>query len=173
MIRPSKAALISATASSTPVGGLRASISKRVTTTQGRDGLVRRHQATWGPATFDFGVIYYTYPGEGPITPVDYPQLNYVELKAGVSGTIHEKLALGGYIFWSPDYFAETGSVWTFEGQAGYTFHQIGVFTPTINGVVGYQTGGDSYDLWNGFGEYWYWNAGLALAVDKLIFDFR
>lgn len=128
---------------------------------------------TWGPATFDFGVIYYAYPGEGPITPVDYPQLNYVELKAGVSGTIHEKLALGGYIFWSPDYFAETGSVWTFEGQAGYTFHQIGVFTPTINGVVGYQTGGDSYDLWNGFGEYWYWNAGLALAVDKLIFDFR
>ena len=78
---------------------------------------------TWGPATFDFGVIYYTYPGEGPILPlVTYPQLNYVELKAGVSGTIHEKLALGGYIYWSPDYFAETGSVWTFEGQAGYTF---------------------------------------------------
>jgi uncharacterized protein (TIGR02001 family) len=129
---------------------------------------------TWGPATFDFGVIYYTYPGEGPILPlVTYPQLNYVELKAGVSGTIHEKLALGGYIYWSPDYFAETGSVWTFEGQAGYTFHAVGPFTPSITGVLGYQTGGSSYDAWNGYSEYWYWNAGLALAVDKLTFDFR
>ena len=32
---------------------------------------------------------------------------------------------------------------------------------------------GSSYDTWNGYSEYWYWNAGLALAVDKLTFDFR
>ena len=130
---------------------------------------------TLGPATFDFGVIYYSYPSESySALAVTTPDLNYVELKAGVSGTLHEKLALGGYIYWSPDYFAETGSVWTFEGQAGYTFHQIGVFTPSITGVVGYQTGGDlAYDAWNGFDNYWYWNAGLALAVDKLTFDFR
>ena len=31
----------------------------------------------------------------------------------------------------------------------------------------------DYYDAWNGFSDYWYWNAGLALAVDKLTFDFR
>ena len=84
------------------------------------------------------------------------------------------KLALGGYIYWSPDYFAQTGSVWTFEGQAGYTFHQVGVFTPSVTGVIGYQTGSDDYyEAWNGFSEYWYWNAGLALAVEKLTFDFR
>jgi uncharacterized protein (TIGR02001 family) len=130
---------------------------------------------TWGPATFDFGVIYYTYPGASyQVFPPFGFDLNYVELKAGVSGTIHEKLALGGYIYWSPDYFAQTGSVWTFEGQAGYTFHQIGVFTPSVTGVIGYQTGSDDYyEVWNGFSEYWYWNAGLALAVDKLTFDFR
>ena len=130
---------------------------------------------TWGPATFDFGVIYYTYPSESYFAPaVTTPDLNYFELKAGVSGTIHEKLALGGYIYWSPDYFAETGSVWTFEGTAGYTFHQVGVFTPSITGAVGYQTSSDiAYDTWNGFDNYWYYNAGVALAVEKLTFDFR
>jgi len=130
---------------------------------------------TWGPATFDFGVIYYSYPSATYTTNPPFGfDLNYVELKAGVSGTIHEKLALGGYIYWSPDYFAQTGSVWTFEGQAGYTFHQVGVFTPSVTGVIGYQTGSDDYyEAWNGFSEYWYWNAGLALAVEKLTFDFR
>jgi uncharacterized protein (TIGR02001 family) len=130
---------------------------------------------TWGPATFDFGVIYYSYPSESFFAPAaGGPDLNYVELKAGVSGTIHEKLALGGTIYWSPDYFAETGSVWTFEGTAGYTFQQIGVFTPSVTGAVGYQTSSDAdYDAWNGFDNYWYYNAGLALAVEKLTFDFR
>ena len=86
---------------------------------------------TWGPATFDFGVIYYSYPGATYTTVPPFGfDLNYVELKAGVSGTIHKDLAVGGNIYWSPDYFAQTGSVWTFEGNAAYTFQQVGVFTP-------------------------------------------
>jgi uncharacterized protein (TIGR02001 family) len=129
---------------------------------------------TWHDATFDFGVIYYTYPGEGWILPaITGPELNYVELKAGVSGEIFKNLATGLTIYWSPDYFAETGSVWTFEGSAGYTFHKVGPFEPTISGVLGYQTGGTDYSAWNGFNNYWYWNAGLALAVEGLTFDFR
>jgi uncharacterized protein (TIGR02001 family) len=132
----------------------------------------------WGPATFDFGVIYYSYPSasygfEAAAAGFTTPDLNYVELKAGVSGNIVPNWAVGGTIYWSPDYFGETGSVWTFEGSTGYTFHAVGPFTPTINGVLGYQTGGTDYSAWNGFNNYWYWNAGLALAVDKLTFDFR
>jgi uncharacterized protein (TIGR02001 family) len=129
---------------------------------------------TWGPATFDLGVIYYTYPGEDWIFPVIAgPQLNYVELKAGVSGELVKNFATGLTVYWSPEYFAETESVWTFEGVAGYTLHQVGPFTPAITGTLGYQTGGDVYSAWNGFNHYWYWNAGLALAVEKITFDFR
>jgi uncharacterized protein (TIGR02001 family) len=134
---------------------------------------------TWGPATFDFGVIYYSYPSnsygfEATALGFPTPDLNYVELKAGISGTIHKDLALGATIYWSPDYFAETGNVWTFEGTAGYTFHSIGVFTPSITGTVGYQDGNSNdYAAFNGFDNYWYYNAGLVLAVDKLAFDFR
>ncbi len=130
---------------------------------------------TWGPATFDFGVIYYSYPGAGYTTNPPFGfDVNYVELKAGISGNIHKDWLVGGTVYWSPDYFAETGSVWTLEGYTGLTLPQVGVFTPSITGLVGYQTSSDDYyETWNGFSEYWYWNAGLALAVDKLTFDFR
>jgi uncharacterized protein (TIGR02001 family) len=125
---------------------------------------------TWGKATFDFGVIYYTYPGSGPILPaVTAADLNYVELKAGVGGEVFKNLNAGLTIYWSPDYFAETGSVWTFEGAAGYTFHQVGVFTPSITGVLGYQTSSDDdYSNFNGFGEYWYSRASTTTATRAL-----
>lgn len=128
---------------------------------------------TWRDATFDFGVIYYTYPGEGYRAGVAGPDINYVELKAGVSGQLFKNFATGLTVYWSPEYYGETGSVWTIEGAAGYTFHQIGPFVPSITGVVGYETGGSDYSAFNGYNNYWYWNAGLALAVDKLTFDFR
>ncbi len=126
----------------------------------------------WGPATFDFGVIYYTYPGGSDAFGVF--DLNYVELKAGVSGEIFKSMTAGAVIYYSPDYFAETGSVWTIEGSLAYTLPAFGPVTPTISGLVGYQSGDDaSYLVANAFDDYMYWNAGLALAVDKLTFDFR
>jgi hypothetical protein len=53
----------------------------------------------------------------------------------------------------------------------------VAVFTPVINGVLGWQRGNasDGY-FWNVIGtdnEYYYWNAGLNLAVDNISFDFR
>ncbi len=52
--------------------------------------------------------------------------------------------------------------------HAAYTFQQVGVFTPVVSGVIGYQTGSDDfYDTWNGFSDYWYYNAGLALDRRK------
>ncbi|MGZ8999168.1 MAG: hypothetical protein ACXW2T_09965 [Allosphingosinicella sp.] len=50
-----------------------------------------------------------------------------------------------------------------------------GFFGPrAVSGLVGYQTSSDDfYNTWNGFSEYWYYNAGLALVVEKLTFDFR
>jgi uncharacterized protein (TIGR02001 family) len=127
---------------------------------------------TWGPATFDFGVIYYTYPGANDFAG----ELDYVELKAGVSGEILPKLTAGFTTFWSPEYTAETGSVWTLEGKAGYEFRKLAMFTPTIDGALGWQKG-DNVN-WkalfaNGDSSYLYWNVGLALAVDNITFDMR
>jgi uncharacterized protein (TIGR02001 family) len=129
---------------------------------------------TWGPLTFDFGIIYYTYPGEGFIAPVVGPELDYLEYKAGVSGSPFTNATLGATVYYSDDSFGETGAVWTVEGTAAYTFHTIGPFTPTVSGLVGYVDSEDAaYAAFNGFDSYYYWNAGVALAVDKLTFDFR
>lgn len=125
----------------------------------------------WRGVTFDFGVIYYTYPAANDSSA----ELNMVELKAGASGSPITDLTIGGIIYYSPEYTGETGEVWTFEGTAGYQFRQIGMFTPTLGGTLGYQMG-DRGDLdIDGFGDkdYFYWNVGLALAVDKMTFDFR
>jgi uncharacterized protein (TIGR02001 family) len=124
---------------------------------------------TWGPLTFDLGVIYYAYPGNG-ILLAGTQDAEYLEFKAGVSGSPFENATLGATVYYSDDYFGETGEVWTVEGTAGYTFKTIGPFTPTISGLVGYQ---DADVAFNGIDSYWYWNAGLALTVEKLTFDFR
>jgi uncharacterized protein (TIGR02001 family) len=127
---------------------------------------------TWNGAEFDFGVIYYFYPGASDRAA----ELDMVELKAGVSGNLVPNLSTGVTVYWSPEYTGETGNTWTFEGTAGYQFHKVGVFTPTINGTLGVQFSDDA--AWkaafaNGRDEYVYWNAGLDLAVENINFDFR
>lgn len=129
---------------------------------------------TWGPATFDFGVIYYAYPNESFIAPVVGPDLAYVEIKAGVSGEVFKNLTAGATVFYSPDYFGETGSVWTVEGTLAYVLPAFGPLTPTISGLIGYQDGDDAdYLAFNGFDNYVYWNAGISLGIEKITLDFR
>jgi len=132
----------------------------------------------WGKLTFDFGVIYYSYPNAGSLANFvgEIADLNYVEVKAGVSGSPIDKLTLGATAFYSPDYQYSSGPVWTLEGTAAYEFPKFWLFTPTISALIGYQTG-DSSEGFSVDGtardDYVYWNAGLALAVEKLTLDFR
>jgi uncharacterized protein (TIGR02001 family) len=119
---------------------------------------------TWGPATFDFGFIYYDYPGYNPGFD---PEV--LELKAGVSGEIFKGLVAGATLYYSPDY--NDFEYFVYEGTLAYTLPTFHVFTPTISGVLG------QYDWENPAGnsiyDYTYWNVGLALVVEKLTFDFR
>jgi uncharacterized protein (TIGR02001 family) len=137
-------------------------------------------KSPFGDMNLDFGVIYYSYPGANPSNsvPVATADPNYVELKAGYSWSVlHPSLVTGTTVYWSPDYFAKTGSVWTVESMAAWTLPKVSIFTPVINGLVGWQKGdaNDGYFV-NAIGtddEYYYWNAGLALGVENLTFDFR
>lgn len=120
-----------------------------------------------GQFTFDFGVIGYLYP----VTSVD--SLDYVEFKAGVSTELVKSLTGTLVMYYTPDQanFAET---WTVEGTLAYTLPQLGIFTPTVSGTVGYAEDTDNAGAFSGFTDsYVYWNAGLALAVEKFTFDFR
>jgi uncharacterized protein (TIGR02001 family) len=115
---------------------------------------------TWGPVTFDLGVIYYDYPGFDPGFDPDI-----LELKAGAKGEIYKNLTAGVIYYYSPDYNdLEYGVI---EGTLAYALPTVHVFSPSISGLVGY------VDDYNTDFEYTYWNAGLSLGVEKLTFDFR
>jgi uncharacterized protein (TIGR02001 family) len=131
---------------------------------------------TWksplGEIGFDFGVIYYTYPGYfDPGVEADY-----VEFKAGYSlpSLFIKNLTTGTTVFYSPEYGGEVGEVWTTESTASYALPKVWVFDPTISGLLGWQKGELSDGFNVGFDdEYYYWNAGLTLGVENLSFDFR
>jgi uncharacterized protein (TIGR02001 family) len=114
---------------------------------------------TWGPANFDLGVIYYNYPGTNGN--------DIFELKGGVSGEIVPKLTAGVTYYYSPDYNdLDYGVV---EATLAYELPKTWVFTPTISGLYGNQQVFGNTALV----DYNYWNAGLALGVGNLSFDFR
>jgi len=118
-----------------------------------------------GPATFDFGVLYYTYPGApdaGPGNPEVF------ELKAGVSGEILPKLTAGAVAYWSPEAAYDLGEYWVYEGTLAYALPKVLVFAPSISGTLGYLDNLDFDDS-----DYTYWNAGITFGYDKFAFDFR
>jgi uncharacterized protein (TIGR02001 family) len=119
----------------------------------------------WGPATFDFGVIYYTYPGT--LESAAFGDTSILELKAGVSGEVLKSLTATGTIYYAPGVNEFEYTV--YEGTLAYALPTVHIFTPTISGTFGYQDAhGPRTTL-----DYEYWNAGLTLAVEKLAFDFR
>jgi uncharacterized protein (TIGR02001 family) len=111
----------------------------------------------WGNVTFNIAGLYYTYPGwcEGPC---GLPENDYFELKTAATWT-SGKWTLGIGNWWSPNFAAESGTGDAVEGSVGYAFSNklFNFFSPSISGLVGYQTVED-------YGDYTYWNAGLTLG---------
>jgi uncharacterized protein (TIGR02001 family) len=120
-----------------------------------------------GPVTFDIGVVYYIYPWDNPSDD------NYVEFKLGAEYSPVTNLTLKPVFWYLPDQDNYTES-YAIEGTAAYEFAAVGIFTPTVSGLIGYTEGNDDPDYFaTGVDSYTYWNAGLALSVEKFTFDFR
>ncbi len=128
-----------------------------------------------GPVTFDFGILGYLFPTAN--NDVFGRDANYMEFKAGASMTPVENLSLSLTDYLSPNNQFETGTTNTIEGAASYALPKLAIFTPTVSGALGWQKGFDNdyVAIGSAFGKdnYLYWNAGLALAVEKFTFDLR
>jgi uncharacterized protein (TIGR02001 family) len=126
----------------------------------------------WGPLTFDFGVIYYWYPGSPGA--LDY---DFVELKAGVSGSPWKDGTLGFLAFWTPEGTGKTGEIWTFEGAFAQVLPKLRDITPTFSTTLGYVVGESSNAIFTsliGDDTYLYWNAGVSFAFhERFSVDFR
>jgi uncharacterized protein (TIGR02001 family) len=127
-----------------------------------------------GPITWDLGFIYYAYPNAS--TPgLD---LNYYEFKIGASAEVWKDGTLSATAFYSPDYQLQSGRTWTFETGFVQAFSKVWLLTPSVSGLLGFQTnaGTDSYrfSYGNGHDQYFYWNAGLTLGfLEKWSLDLR
>lgn len=118
---------------------------------------------------FDFGVVWYTYPAANSGGSMGG---SYVEFKAGASFSPFSKFTVKPVFWYTPDqeYYAET---YTIESTFAYELPALGIFTPTVSALVGY-TEESGTGLWVANDDnYTYWNAGIALAVEKFTFDFR
>lgn len=125
-----------------------------------------------GPVSFDFGVIYYTYPGAHDSAA----ELNFFEVKAGASITPWKGGTLGVTGFYSPDYTGETGEVFTLEGSIAQELPKIHSITPTFSALIGAQWGDDAAyrAAFGGEDSYLYWNAGVTFAFhDRFSIDVR
>jgi uncharacterized protein (TIGR02001 family) len=126
-----------------------------------------------GRFTFDLGVIYYTYPRARDAMA----ELDYVELKAGVSVEPWKDATASATVFFSPEYTAKTGDVVTIEGAFSQVLPKFGPVTPTFSALLGYQAGDNAAYrtlIANGSDNYLYWNAGVALGFgDRFSIDLR
>ena len=115
---------------------------------------------TWKEIAFNFGALYYTYPGACD-QKCGTGDLDYLELKAAASYTFGEKLTIGVSNYWSPDYSGGLDEADAVEGAVAYAFSGklFNFFTPSVSALIGYQWFESSL-----LTSYTYWNAGLTLG---------
>lgn len=123
-----------------------------------------------GPITWDLGVWYYMFGSKDPVLGTG--DLDYVELKLGASINPIENLTLSLTGYYTPDQDLAVVDTKTLEGAANYVLPQVGIFTPTVGGVLGW-AGSDTDAFFLGEKDYWYWNSGVRLDVEKFFMDFR
>lgn len=135
---------------------------------------------TWGPVNFDLGVLWYTYGARNNPLGLSKADVDYVEFKISASTALTKELTVGLTGYATPNQDTAIPQTATIEGTASYALPQVGIFSPSISGTLGYATssangvyGGANPGPFIGDDSYAYWNAGLKLTVEKLFFDFR
>lgn len=116
------------------------------------------YKPEWQNITFDFGVVQYLYTDNNS-------DLQYQELKAGASTELVKGLT-GGVIVWYQIDNSNVDAGLAVEGSLAYALPAMGVISPTISGLLGHQQ-------LDAFDDYWYWNAGITLGIEKLAIDLR
>jgi uncharacterized protein (TIGR02001 family) len=123
------------------------------------------YKTTIGRIAWDFGVIYYTYPGQS--SPGF--DINFFEAKVAGSAEIWKGGTLTGTVFYSPEYTYNWGAVATYEATFSQALPNFAIFSPSFSAVVGHSDFLD-YD----YASYTYWNVGVTLGFrEKWSLDLR
>lgn len=134
---------------------------------------------TLGPVNFDLGVLWYLYGARSNPVNLSKGDVDYVEFKISASVPLTKQLTVGVTGYYTPDQDFAIPETATVEGTAAYALPQVGVFSPSISGSLGYSNSWESDIFTAGAGpfigddSYAYWNAGLKLTAEKFFLDFR
>lgn len=139
----------------------------------------------WGPLSFDFGVIYYYYPGERRLTDAVAGTIftpkntDFVELAAKVSWAIDSQWTLGAGVFHAWDWLG-SGAPGTYANlTAKYALPEYavgaipGVFA--VSGELGHYSLGTTSAVLGSvrLPDYVYWNAGVSYTYKNTTLDLR
>jgi uncharacterized protein (TIGR02001 family) len=137
----------------------------------------------FGPFQFDFGLIYYNYPGErrfvDPFTLAIWSPANtdMLELAGKVSWTYQDALTLGANVFHANNWLGTKapGTYGSFTAKYAFPESLLGVSGFAVSGELGhYWLGTTSATLGSvRLPDYNYWNAGLSYTWKVVTFDLR
>ncbi len=88
----------------------------------------------------DIGAIYYDDPGA---------RQNYFEGKFGLSAALTDNFSVSGTVFYSPDYYFQSGKTFTYEGGAELTLPADFKLSGTVGTVQFRDPALDDYNYWN------------------------
>ncbi len=141
---------------------------------------------TFGPVALDFGFWYYDYPGGSliiyPNGNVSLAQASFYEWYAHATWTVNDLFAVGGNIFYTPNWLNTGASGTYFSATAKLTApatllpNGIGAY---VSGELGRQDLGTVkfdpvvYPTPAGLPSYTTWNAGIGFTWKQLTLDLR
>jgi uncharacterized protein (TIGR02001 family) len=117
-----------------------------------------------GPVNIDVGVIGYLYPGAAD----DTAEFDYYEGYIKPSIALGDSFTLGGAVYWSPEFTAESGDGVYYEVNGAFTLSD----SFALSGAVGHQTV-DLAGFFAGEDEYTTYNFGGTYSAAGLAFDLR
>lgn len=123
--------------------------------------------------TFDFGIITYNYLNKNIDRAHSFYDPTYQEVKGGASVTVLKDLALSGTVYYSWNYFGETGGATTIEGTASKPITKLMGVDIAASGTVGhtYYANSMKHDIKNY--DYTYGNIGLTGTYNAVSVDLR
>lgn len=129
---------------------------------------------TIGDVELNIGVKYTGYPDGRDViagTRIE-AERDFIEPFAGATVKMTDAASLGATVYWTPDFYNETGRVTTLEARAGYLLPPIAALNTRLVGAVGFVKS-QRRDVVAPGDDYLYWNAGIEGQLDRIVFDLK
>lgn len=129
---------------------------------------------TIGQVDLNAGVKYTGYPNGRDLIEgtLEEAERDFVEPFIGATVRFTEQASLGATLYWTPDYYYESGEVVTVEGQAAYVLPEFAGVQSKLTAVLGLAES-ENPDVVSPGDGYLYWNAGIEGTLERIMFDLR